>query len=60
MVDDLTVWCYVHKCDRATAKKKYLEYLVKGYNALQTQKDKYAEVIKKVEEKIERVKNIKI
>jgi hypothetical protein len=60
MVDDLLVWCCVHKCDRVTAKKMYIDYLVKGYNALQEQKEKYADVLRKVVEKINKVKEIEI
>lgn len=51
-------YCYIYGISRAEAKQKYLEYLTKGYNALQTQKDKYRDVLKKVVEKIDKVKAI--
>ena len=56
--NDIVIYGVVYGVDYSVAKKIYIDNLVKGYNALQEQKEKYADTLKKVVEKLNIVKTL--
>lgn len=56
--NDLKIWQTILGVDLQTAKKMYQKHLADQYNLLQTQRDKYKNVLRKVVKKMNKIKEI--